>query len=101
MQDAADAAALAVSKIAASATPTQITAAAQKYFNVNFNDSDAKGVTVNASYTAVPTAVTVTGSANLDTYFLGLAGLPNLMVFEVLAGVRLHHLDRLQALLQR
>ncbi|MFO1184627.1 MAG: pilus assembly protein [Bauldia sp.] len=78
MQDALDASALAISKIAATSTSAQLNAAAVKYFNVNFNEPDAKNVTVSATYSTLPTTVKVTGTADIDTYFLGLAGLPKL-----------------------
>lgn len=78
LQDASDAAALAISKIAATSTPAQLNTAALKYFNVNFNEPEAKNITLNATYTTLPTTVTVTSHAEIDTYFLGLAGLPKL-----------------------
>lgn len=86
MQAAMDSAALMVSKDANAANPpmtaSEITAAAQKYFNALYHNTDAQNVAIGAVYTpysnGVPATVRLTGSGAVKTDFMRVAGFPEL-----------------------
>src|SRR3954470_9121287 len=83
MQAALDSTALMVSKDLSQGiiTTAQINAKAQAYFNALYTNSDAKSVSVSATYTANSSAgsfVQVNGSGNVTTDFLKVAGFPTL-----------------------
>ncbi|MBN9007492.1 MAG: TadE/TadG family protein [Rhizobiales bacterium] len=86
MQAAMDSAALMVSKDANAANPpmtaSEITAAAQKYFNALYHNTDAQNVEIGAVYTpysnGVPATVHLTGSGAVKTDFMRVAGFPEL-----------------------
>jgi Flp pilus assembly protein TadG len=60
---------------------SDINAKAQTYFNALYNNTDAKAVTISANYTAntsIGSTIVVTGSGNVTTDFLKVAGFPKL-----------------------
>jgi Flp pilus assembly protein TadG len=77
MQAAADATALMLAKTASTLTPNQLQQNANSYFLANFSRPEANNVQVQASYTQGQTGfnVTVSGTANVSTAFMGLIGL--------------------------
>jgi Flp pilus assembly protein TadG len=83
MQAALDSTALMLSKDLSQGiiTTSQITAKAQSYFTALYTNSDAKSVSVNATYTAsssMGSTIQVNGSAAVTTDFLKMAGFPNI-----------------------
>jgi Flp pilus assembly protein TadG len=80
MQDSLDATALMLSKSASDMTPAQMTQAAQDYFNTDFTNADAENVSITPTYASSGPSVTVTGSATVKAYFLGLIGLPQVTI---------------------
>jgi Flp pilus assembly protein TadG len=80
MQAALDSTALMVAKDLSSGTITaaQISAKAQAYFTALYTNTDAKSVTVNATYTAASSSSTstiqISGSGVVNTDFLKFAG---------------------------
>jgi Flp pilus assembly protein TadG len=84
MQAAMDSAALMVSKDLSSnvINTGQVTTAAQAYFNALYTNTDAKSVTINATYTvangSLGSTVQITGSGSVTTDFMKIAGFPNL-----------------------
>jgi Flp pilus assembly protein TadG len=86
MQAAMDSAALMVAKDANAASPqmtaSEVTAAAQKYFNALYHNTDAEGVSVSAVYTpynnGTPATVVVSGSGNVQTDFMKVVGFPQI-----------------------
>ena len=83
MQSALDSAALMVSKDLSSGviTTSQISATAQSYFTALYTNTDARGVTVSATYTAnssIGSTIQLTGSGTVPTDFLKVAGFPSL-----------------------
>src|SRR5437868_4915835 len=84
MQAALDSTALMVSKDLTQGiiTTSDIATKAQAYFNALYTNSDAKSVSVSATYTAANSSsgstVQVNGSGNVTTDFLKVAGFPSL-----------------------
>jgi Flp pilus assembly protein TadG len=83
MQAALDSTALMLSKDLSEGTITtsQITAKAQAYFAALYTNTDAKSVSVSATYTAnssMGSTIQVNGSAGVTTDFLKVAGFPNI-----------------------
>ncbi len=76
MQDALDAASLALSRRADLSTMTeaQIQKFGEDYFNANFHNSELQDLTLKASYTPTGPSVTMTASGNLPTDFMGIVG---------------------------
>jgi Flp pilus assembly protein TadG len=84
MQSALDSTALMISKDLSQGviTTSQITTKAQAYFNALYTNSDAKSVSINATYTAsngsMGSTVQVSGSGAVTTDFMKVAGFPNI-----------------------
>ena len=83
MQTALDTTALMLAKDLTDGTikPSDIGAKAQAYFTALFNNKEAKSVTINATYTAASgsgSTIQVTGSGNITTDFMNVAGFPNI-----------------------
>ncbi len=84
MQAALDSTALMLSRDLSQGTITtsQIGAKAQSYFTALYNNKDATGVSVSATYTAAAgssgSTVVVNGSGSLATDFMKIAGVPNM-----------------------
>lgn len=83
MQAALDSTALMVSKDLSQGiiTTSQVATKAQAYFNALYTNTDAKSVSVSATYTPNSTSgsyVLVNGSGNVNTDFLKVAGFPTL-----------------------
>jgi Flp pilus assembly protein TadG len=83
MQAALDSTALMLSKDLSEGiiTTSQITAKAQSYFTALYTNTDAKSVSVSATYTAsssMGSTIQVNGSAAVTTDFLKVAGFPNI-----------------------
>src|SRR3954452_22350157 len=79
MQAALDSTALMVSKDLAEGaiTASEVSARAQTYFNALYTNTDAKSVSVSASYStggALGSNIQVTGSGNVATDFMKVAG---------------------------
>ena len=76
MQDALDAASLALSRRAdlSTMTPAQIQKFAQDYFNANFHNSELQDLTLHASYTPTGPSVTISANGTLPTDFMGIVG---------------------------
>ena len=75
MQSALDSTALMLSKNAANLTNDQLQTAAQNYFNAMFNRPEANNISISASYTTTGgSQLSVSGSANVPTTFLGVIG---------------------------
>jgi len=77
MQAALDSTALAMAANAATMSSSQLTASATSYFNSLFNASATSGVTLAVNYTnnkGEGPRVTVTGSTNVKTQFMGIPG---------------------------
>ncbi len=76
MQDALDAASLALSRRAdlSTMTPSQVQKFASDYFNANFTNGELQDLTLNASYTPTGPSVTISASAKLPTDFMGIIG---------------------------
>ena len=67
MQAALDSTALILSKEAATDTNTELQQDASKYFQADFNRSEAKNITVTASYSSSDSSVTVHATVNVPT----------------------------------
>ena len=81
LQAALDATALMVSKNAASVSSGALQTSAQAYFNAQFNRPEAKNVIVTAAYSSSGgSSVLVTGSADMDTQFIGILGFKTLNI---------------------
>jgi len=84
MQAALDSAALMVSKDLASGiiTTSDVPAKAQSYFSGLYNNTEATGINITATYTARnsagQTTVVVNGSGSMPTDFMKIVGLPTL-----------------------
>jgi Flp pilus assembly protein TadG len=83
MQVAMDSTALMLSKDLSDGTITasQINAKAQAYFTALFNNTDAKSVSVTATYTASTpqgSTIVINGAGYIQTDFMKVAGFPNL-----------------------
>src|ERR1700730_4334124 len=83
MQAALDSTALMLAKDLSDGTITtsQINAKAAAYFTALYTNTDAKSVTVNATYTAstsMGSTIVVNGSGTVTTDFMKVAGFPNL-----------------------
>ena len=83
MQAALDSAALMLSKDLSDGgiQPSDVNAKAKTYFAALFNNTDAKAVTVTATYTAstsIGSTIVINGSGNVTTDFLKVAGFPKL-----------------------
>jgi Flp pilus assembly protein TadG len=83
MQAALDSTALMLSKDLSQGiiTTSQITAKAQAYFTALYTNTDAKSVSVSATYTAnssLGSTIQVNGSGAVTTDFLKVAGFPNI-----------------------
>ena len=74
LQGALDAAALMLSKEAATDNNTQLQANALKYFMANFNKPEAKNITVAATYSSSDSSVVVNGSAAIPTDIMQILG---------------------------
>ena len=76
MQDALDAASLALSRQTNLATMTnaQIKKFAEDYFAANFHNDEIQNLTLTASYTPTGPSVTVAASGKLPTDFMGIIG---------------------------
>jgi Flp pilus assembly protein TadG len=63
-------------------TTSQISSKATSYFTALYNNKDAAGVSVTASYTpgssSSGSTVVVTGTGSVTTQFMGVAGVPNM-----------------------
>ncbi len=81
MQAALDSTALMLSKEAGTDTSSQLNTNALNYFKAMFNRPEATNVVITPTYTtANGSQVTVTGSANVPTNFLGVMGYNSLHV---------------------
>lgn len=83
MQAALDSTALMLAKdlTDGNITTSQISTKAQAYFTALFNNKEAQSITVSATYTASTgqgATIKVTGSGNIPTDFLKVAGFPNI-----------------------
>lgn len=84
MQAAMDSTALMVSKDLSQGliTTAQVTTKAQSYFNGLYTDAEAPVLTLNATYTPgsgnTSSTVQVTGSGNITTVFMKIAGFPTM-----------------------
>ncbi len=76
MQDALDAATLALSRRSdlSALTEPQIQQIAQDYFDANFHNTEIKDLTLQASYTASGPSISINAAGNLPTDFMGLLG---------------------------
>jgi Flp pilus assembly protein TadG len=81
MQSALDSTALMLAKEAATDTNTQLQANALKYFQALFTRTEAKDITITASYVSTSgSQVIVNGSAQVPANFLGIIGYNNISV---------------------
>src|SRR6185312_10488846 len=81
MQSALDSTALMLAKEAATDSDTQLQSNALKYFKALFTRTEAKSITISASYTSTSgSRVLVNGSVQVPTNFLGIIGYNNLTV---------------------
>ena len=82
MQAAGDATALMLAKGATGMNPTQLQASASAYFQANFHRSEAINPQVTANFSQGPNGmvVTVNGSANVRTLFMGMVGFPQISI---------------------
>jgi Flp pilus assembly protein TadG len=83
MQAALDSTSLMLSKDLSEGliSPSDVNAKAQTYFNALFNNTDAKAVTVSATYTAstsIGSTIVINGSGNVATDFMKVAGFPKI-----------------------
>lgn len=76
VQDALDAASLALSRDAGLSTMTnaQIQTFAKNYFAANFHNSELQNLVLTASYTPTGPSVTISATAKLPTDFMGIIG---------------------------
>jgi len=81
MQAALDATALAMSKEASTLTATQLNQKADAYFKAAFNRPEAHSIAISASYTTTGgSSVTVTGSGQIATSFMGVIGINSIPI---------------------
>ena len=81
MQAALDSTALMLSKDAATTSSSALQTKAANYFNALFTRPEAKSITIAATYTTTGgSAVTVNGSGNVPTNFLGIIGYNSIAV---------------------
>ena len=81
MLAALDSTALMTSKSAASLTSAQVQTTAQSYFLAMFTRPEAKNIIITASYSnSGGSSVVVTGSADMDTAFIGILGYKTITV---------------------
>jgi Flp pilus assembly protein TadG len=82
MQDALDATALFLSKSpsVSAMSSSQMLAAAQTYFNVNFTNHDASQTRLSPSYSAEGPSVTVSGSTSVPSTFMSVLGVKSIPV---------------------
>ena len=82
LQDALDSTALFLSKNSSVSTmnSTQLLAAAQSYFNVNFTNTDVTGTSISPSYSASGPSVTVSGNTNSPCSFMSVLGIRQIPV---------------------
>jgi len=81
LQGAADSTALAMSKQAATLSGTDLVSTASSYFNAVFTRKDAQNLVVTTTYsTTNGSQVVVTGSATVNTMFLGVLGISSIDV---------------------
>jgi Flp pilus assembly protein TadG len=81
MQAALDSTALMLSKDAATVTNSALQTEALNYFNALFTRPEGKNIQISAAYTASGgSQVTVTGSTDVPTSFLGIIGYNNITV---------------------
>jgi Flp pilus assembly protein TadG len=82
MQAAGDATALMLAKSASTLTANQLQQNATSYFQANFNRPEAQNLQVSATYGQGSSGFTVTvnGSANVSTSFMGLAGVSQIPI---------------------
>jgi Flp pilus assembly protein TadG len=81
MQAALDSTALMLSKDASTTTNSALQTKAVNYFNALFTRPEAKSIVINATFTTSGgSQVTVTGTANVPTDFLGIIGYNNIAV---------------------
>jgi Flp pilus assembly protein TadG len=81
LQGALDATALLSAKNAATLTSTQVQTAAQAYFLAQFTRPEAKNIKITATYSSSGgSSVTVNGSADMDTAFIGVLGYKTITV---------------------
>ncbi len=82
MQDALDAASLALSRRADLSTMTQaqIDQFAADYFNANYHESDVTSLALSASYTRTGPSVTVSATGTLPTDFMGIIGTKDMAI---------------------
>jgi Mg-chelatase subunit ChlD len=81
MQAALDATALAVSKEAASLSPSQVSQKATDYFMASFNRPDAQKVTVTASYTnGAGSSIVLSSAGVVKSHFLGIIGIDEMHI---------------------
>jgi Flp pilus assembly protein TadG len=74
LQGALDAAALMLSKEAATDSDDKLQSNALKYFKANFNKPEANSITVSATYSSSDSSVVVNGSAAIPTDFMQIFG---------------------------
>ncbi len=76
MQDALDAASLALSRRSdvSTMTQSQLQQFAENYFNANFSNSELQNLVLKASYKPTGPSVTISASAKLPTDFMGIIG---------------------------
>ncbi len=82
VQDALDAASLALSRDAGLSTMTdaQIQTFAKNYFAANFHNSELQDLVLTASYTPSGPSVTISAKAKLPTDFMGILGTENMPI---------------------
>ena len=81
LQDALDSTALMLSKEAVTDTSSALQTNALKYFKPLYTPSNTNNVTISASYTTIGgSQVTVNGSVDVPTVFMGIMGFQKLTV---------------------
>ena len=80
LQASLDATALMLSKEAATDTNDQLQANALKYFKANFNRSEAKNITIVATYSSNNSTVLVNGTVNVPTNIMQIIGYNNFTI---------------------
>lgn len=74
LQGALDASALTIIKTAASQTEGDLTASARNYAQANFHRANAENLVISASYDKTTSLLTLNGSADVPTAFMGVFG---------------------------
>ena len=80
MQAALDSTALAMSKTAGSLNSTDLQTNATDYFKAVFTRPDAQNVQITTSYSAQGSSLTVNGTTQMNTDFLGITGFKQLTI---------------------